>query len=125
MQHEHISYARGDRFVVAYAHTLLRWRWAVIALALVAVAAAGYGARFAHVRADYRYNFGERNPQLLAFEAMEKVYGKNDSLLFFVAPHSGDVWNAETLEAVVWLTEQAWQVPYSTRVDSLANYQHT
>ncbi len=125
MQHEHVSYARGDRFVVAYAHALLRWRWAALVLSLLAVAAAGYGARYAHVRADYRYNFGERNPQLLAFEAMEKVYGKNDSLIFFVSPREGDVWNASTLESVVWLTERAWQVPYSTRVDSLSNYQHT
>lgn len=125
MSTEHVSYARGDRFVVAYARTILRWRWAVIALVIVSVAAAAYGFRYATVRADYRYNFGERNPQLLAFEAMENVYGKNDSVLFFLAPESGDVFNPETLEAVVWLTEQAWQVPYSTRVDSLSNYQHT
>ncbi len=122
---KHASYARMDRLVVAYARGVLRWRWAVIGLVVALVAIAAYGTRFAEVRGDYRYNFGERNPQLLAFEAMENIYGKNDSVIFFLAPESGDVFTRETLEAVVWLTEQAWQLPYSTRVDSLSNYQHT
>ena len=29
------------------------------------------------------------------------------------------------LSAAVWLTEAGWQAPYSRRVDSLANFQHT
>jgi predicted RND superfamily exporter protein len=35
------------------------------------------------------------------------------------------VFSRATLEAVEWLTEKAWQVPYSIRVDSLSNFQHT
>ncbi|EGQ9302868.1 MMPL family transporter, partial [Vibrio vulnificus] len=42
-----------------------------------------------------------------------------------LAPKSGDVFDQRTLTQIQEMTEQAWQVPYSSRVDSLANYQHT
>ena len=42
-----------------------------------------------------------------------------------MAPANGKVFTTETLSAVQWLTEQAWQIPYSSRVDSVTNYQHT
>ncbi len=119
------SHSRADRAVVAYAEAILRWRWLVMALALGVAACAGYGARYAVVVSDYRYEFTEGNPQLVAFETMERVYGKNDTVIFFVVPETGDVFNRETLSAIYWLTEEAWQLPYSRRVDSLANYQHT
>ena len=31
----------------------------------------------------------------------------------------------ETLASVAWLTDASWQLPYSIRVDSITNYQHT
>jgi predicted RND superfamily exporter protein len=46
-------------------------------------------------------------------------------VLFVVAPADGNVYSVETLQAIEWLTEQAWQIPYSIRVDSLTNFQHT
>ncbi|MEM7542258.1 MAG: MMPL family transporter, partial [Pseudomonadota bacterium] len=38
---------------------------------------------------------------------------------------NGDAFDVETLTLLAELTERAWQVPYSRRVSSLANYQHT
>ncbi len=125
MKYEHHSYARSDRIVVAYARMVLRFRWLVVAAVLLAVAAAGYGSTYMVTRSDYRYEFRPDNPQLMAFEAMEEVYGRNDSILFFIAPESENVFHRDSMAAVYWLTEQAWQIPFSTRVDSLTNYQHT
>ena len=45
--------------------------------------------------------------------------------MFVLAPKDGEVFTQRTLDAVIWLTEQAWQIPYSTRVDSVSNFQHT
>lgn len=42
-----------------------------------------------------------------------------------LAPASGNVFTPEVFSAIVDVTERAWQVPYSLRVDSLSNYQHT
>jgi predicted RND superfamily exporter protein len=73
---------------------------------------------------DSRVFFSERNPQLQAFEALEKIYTKENSVLFIVAPRDGDVFSRETLPAVQWLTEAAWKMPYASRVDSITNFQH-
>ena len=42
-----------------------------------------------------------------------------------MAPSNEDVFTREALLAVEWLTEQSWQTPYSIRVDSLTNFQHS
>ncbi len=46
-------------------------------------------------------------------------------MLFVVRAKSGDVFTTRALEAVRDLTEDAWQIPNSTRVDALSNFQHT
>jgi len=45
--------------------------------------------------------------------------------MFVIAPDDGEVFSQRVMEAVYELTEKAWQIPYSSRVDSLTNYQHT
>ena len=42
-----------------------------------------------------------------------------------LVPMDGDVFDRETLALILELTDAGWQVPYSRRVNSLANYQHT
>ena len=111
--------------VSRYARWLMRWRLAVVLATVVAVALAASGARNLIFTTDYRVFFSEDNPQLVAFEQLQDVYTKTDNVLFVLAPRNGDVFTRETLAAVEWLTEQAWQIPYSIRVDSLSNYQHT
>ena len=100
-------------------------RWPIIAATLILVAIAASGGRFLEFSSNYRVFFSEDNPQLLAFEALENTYTRNDNVLFAVVPDDRDATSARALEAVAWLTERAWQTPYSTRVDSLANFQHT
>lgn len=42
-----------------------------------------------------------------------------------IAPEDGDIFTPQTLSLIQKITVDAWQVPYSSRVDSIANYQHT
>lgn len=112
-------------WVVAYAEWVIRWRWAVLVGCLaVAVALAG-GGRFLGFSTDYRVFFSEENPQLKAFEALQQVYTKDDNILIVLRPDDGEVFTAETLAAIRQLTEASWQLPYSRRVDSLTNFQHS
>jgi len=108
-----------------YARFILRHKWAAILLAIAWVAAMGYGARYLTFTTDYRVFFGADNPQLTAFENLQDTYSRNDNVMYVLAPRDGKVFTRETLGAIAWLTEQAWQTPYSTRVESLTNYQHT
>ena len=100
-------------------------RWPIIAATLILVAIAASGGRFLEFSSSYRVFFSEDNPQLLAFEALEDTYTKNDNVLIAVVPDGPDATSARALEATAWLTERAWQTPFSTRVDSITNFQHT
>lgn len=111
--------------VERYAGWLIRWRWLVVVATLLWVFAAASGVRFLGFTNDYRVFFSIENPQLLAFEALQNTYSKNDNLLFVVTPKEGGVFTPEVLAIVEELTEAAWQTPYSTRVDSITNFQNT
>ena len=100
-------------------------RWPIIAVALVLVGIAASGTLFLEFSADHRIYFSKDNPQLLEYEAMENTYGKGGNVFFAIVPEDRDATSALALEATAWLTEQAWQIPHSTRVDSITNFQHT
>ena len=106
-------------------HWVLDHPWWVILLSLLCVAAMGAGMSRLQFKNDYRMFFSEENPQLRAFEAMQNTYTKVDNVLFVVSPKDGDVFTRKTLASIEWLTKEAWQIPYSIRVDSITNYQHT
>ncbi|WP_020405589.1 efflux RND transporter permease subunit [Hahella ganghwensis] len=76
-------------------------------------------------RGDYGIFFDDTNKELQAFNEIEGTFNKTDSLAIIVAPDSGDIYNERFLELIRLLTEDAWNIPYSSRVDSIANYQHT
>lgn len=99
--------------------------WLVMLVTLLVVAAIGSGVRLITFSNDYRMFFSEDNPQLQAFEALQDTYTKNDNVLIVIAPKDGVVFKPQTLDTIEWLTKEAWQIPYSIRVDSISNFQHT
>ncbi|WP_397472402.1 MMPL family transporter, partial [Rheinheimera sp.] len=76
-------------------------------------------------RGDFRIFFSAENPQLQAFEQMQDEFNKTDNILIGVAPAEGTVFSADMLTLLKQLTDAAWQTPYSIRVDSVTNFQHT
>ena len=114
-----------EQFATRFVERVLAARWPVILTTLFLVAVASSGIAQLEFSANYRIFFDEDNPQLLALEALENTYGKNENIVFLVVPGDGDATSQSALSAAVWLTEAAWQTPYSRRVDSLANFQYT
>ena len=108
-----------------YTDAVLRYRWLVVALATLVMLAITAGVRFITVTNDYRILFGEDNPQLAAFDALENTYSASKAVLIAVTPRDGSVFTREALGAVEELTEAAWRAPYSSRVNSLTNYTHS
>ncbi|MEO0761888.1 MAG: MMPL family transporter, partial [Pseudomonadota bacterium] len=74
---------------------------------------------------DARIFFAEENPDRQALDRFENTFNKNDNLMIVIEAKDGDVFTPETLAAVEALTEAAWQIPYSIRVDSITNFQST
>jgi len=108
-----------------YLNGLVKWRWVIILLTLVLVGVLSSGARFLGFTNDYRIFFSDDNPHLLALETLQNTYTKDDNVLFIITPKDQKVFTPETLSSIEWLTHQAWEVPYTQRVDSLQNFQYS
>ena len=104
---------------------VVRYRWLIIICSIFIAGMAASGGRFLQFTNNYRYFFSKENPQLIAFEALQDTYTKNDNVLFAIAPKNGKVFTPETLAIIEELTTASWQIPYSIRVDSITNFQHT
>jgi len=99
--------------------------WTVLLISIILVFGTAFGAKNLVFKGDYKVFFSEENPQLTAFESIQDIYSKSDNVAFILEPKNGDIFTKENLAAVYWLTTESWQVPYSTRVDSISNFQHT
>jgi predicted RND superfamily exporter protein len=109
-----------------YGEFILNNRFLIfVALAIFMILSSG-GASKLFFDNDYRAFFGSANPQLEAFEELQNTYTKIDNVQFAIVPEANKTaLDAKVLAVVEELTELAWQIPYSIRVDSISNYQHT
>ncbi|MGI9627747.1 MAG: efflux RND transporter permease subunit [Longimicrobiales bacterium] len=114
-----------EGLVARFTRGVIRHRRMVLLAGVAMTALAGVGARHLGLSTDYRTFFSEDNPDLVAYQDLEDIYSQNDNVLFVVRPNHGDVFTEQTLEALRDLTEDAWQIPHSTRVDAISNFQHT
>ncbi len=104
---------------------VIRNRWWIIAAMVMIFLASSSGMAFLRTLSDSRVYFSEKNPQLMALEALEDIYSKDESILIAVEPKNKNVFTPEVLAAIEELTEEAWKVPFSRSVHSLTNFQHT
>ncbi|MEO1080310.1 MAG: MMPL family transporter [Pseudomonadota bacterium] len=116
---------RGEQLGRAIASFSIRARWIVVPVLIIACVAIGYGASTLKFAGDYRVFFGDDNPDFIASENAQAMFGKPDSIAFVLIPRDGTIYTRETLAAVHRLTELAWTLPYVSRVDSLTNFQNT
>jgi len=108
-----------------FAASIIRWRWLIIIASIAIVFLIARGAATIGFSSNYRVFFSEDNEQLVAFETLQNTYSKSDNIIFVLHPKNEQVFTHEMLGAVKDLTERAWQLPYSTRVDSVTNFQYT
>lgn len=108
-----------------YTRWILEHRIIVVLVVMAGFIMVATGVQNLYFKTDYRVFFSKENPQLSAFDALQDTYTKNDNALIVIAPKDGNVFTRKTLAAVEALTKASWQVPYSNRVDSISNYQHT
>lgn len=94
-------------------------------MCLILVMISGFGMKNLYLTTSYRVFFSKENPERMAFELLENTYSKSDNVQFIIAPKNGKIFTRENLKLVQEVTEEAWQTPYSSRVDSITNFQHT
>ena len=57
--------------------------WSIF-LSIIIALSFGFGGKNITMSSDYRYFFGKDNPQRLAFERLQDVYSKDDSIVFAI-----------------------------------------
>ncbi len=107
-----------------FGNRVIHYRWWLIFFTLLLFLVSSFGSQYLTINNDTRVFFSEKNPQFKSFEALEKTYTKDQSVIFIIAPRDGNVFTREVLFAIEDLTERSWQIPYSSRVDSITNFQH-
>lgn len=104
---------------------VVKHRTLILLFSLLVVVVAANGLKYLSFDNDYRGFFGKDNPDLIAYNYIEETYTKSDNVFLIIEPKKGDVFQPEALSLLESLTKAAWQLPYSRRVDSLQNFQHT
>lgn len=104
---------------------LLRHPILAIITILAIVVSSAYGLKNTRIISDFEVFFEKHNPHLVAYHELQDNYTRSDNVYFIVVPDNGNVFTQNAMKAAKELTEKAWQLPYSIRVDSLTNYQHT
>ncbi len=100
-------------------------RISTLLLCLLLVGFTASYARFLQPSLTYQDMLSPEFPPLVAYENIQKEYTRDDNIQIVIAPTKGDIFTKETLTLVHSLTEKLWKTPFSTRVDSLTNFQNT
>lgn len=108
-----------------YVAKVITYRWLVVLASMLVAAVSTAGVSRLVFEGNYEIFFDDENPMLMAYHEMEDVYTRTDSLTFVLAPAGGDVFARSVLVAIAEMTEEAWKLPHSRRVNSLTNYQYT
>ncbi len=115
---EELNVSPLNRRLVGWIESHPRW-----AMALGFLLVLGLAPGLALIRTDFTHTgfFSPDDPKLQKFEAFEKRFGNDDTVVIVVESPSG-VYDEATLSLVRWLTEELWQVPEVIRVESIANF---
>ena len=117
--------SQTDRWAVSLGQAVTRHPYLVMTFTLILLGIAAIGAKHLNFSNNYRTFFSPDNPELITFDRFQDTYTKNDNFLFVVHPAGGKIFTPRIAKAVEELTREAWNIPYTIRVDSVSNFQHS
>lgn len=109
----------------ASARILVTGRWGFMVLSMLLLLVLLDGAQKFKIESDYKIFFKDDNPQLTAYEFITDTFTQSDGIGFYVKHKDNPIFSPEMLDLLERMTEAAWEMPYSRRVSSITNYQHT
>lgn len=99
--------------------------WWVLIFSVVFIALASWGLTAFKTSNDPRSFFNHDDPDYLQFEDIEVKYGARDVVMVAVHPKNNDVFTQRNLALIEKLTEKFWEMPNTSRVQSITNFPHT
>ncbi|MCP5170261.1 MAG: MMPL family transporter [Hahellaceae bacterium] len=114
-----------DRITLRLSRALVSHPRLSLVFSLLLTVVCGAGNPYFRNTLDYHFFFSADNPQLAAFEQLQQDYNKTEAIFLAIEPADGEVFSRQNLLMLEEITRAAWQTPYSARVDSIINFQHT
>jgi len=121
----HMQNAKYNSIYKQIEAAMLRAPFITTLLFLGIVAVFSSGLPKTTINSDFEAFFGPENPHLQVYHDIQNTYTRLDNVFLAIAPTDNTVFSEQTLSIVQEITEEAWTFPYSTRVDSISNFQHT
>ncbi|WP_299278806.1 MMPL family transporter [uncultured Psychroserpens sp.] len=115
---------KSNKFAKQWAEFVIKRKWYVLITSLILALGLGSQGNM-EFDGDYHVFFSKSNPELEAFDALQEKYTKDDNVILVLSPSNKNVFTKANLTAIEELTAEAWNTPYSSRVDALTNFQHT
>ncbi|WP_298896905.1 MMPL family transporter [uncultured Psychroserpens sp.] len=115
---------KSNRFAKQWAEFVIKRKWYVLIASLILAMGLGSQGNM-EFDGDYHVFFSKSNPELEAFDALQEKYTKDDNVILVLSPSNKNVFTKDNLSAIENLTAEAWNTPYSSRVDALTNFQYT
>ncbi|WP_242203463.1 efflux RND transporter permease subunit [Aestuariivivens insulae] len=113
-----------NKFATNWAKFVIKWKWPMLISTLVLAMGLGSKGNM-EFDGDYHVFFSKSNPELEAFDALQEKFTKDDNVILVLTPSNKNVFTKENLTAIEELTAEAWNTPYSSRVDAITNFQYT
>ena len=105
----------------AFADFIGKHPWVTLLIGLIALGSLTPGLK--QIQTDFTHTgfFFDDDPMLVEFNAFERQFGNDDSLIIGVHSPSG-IFDVDSASLIQELTEQMWLMPDIIRVTSLSNY---
>lgn len=72
---------------------------------------------------DYKAFFQKNDPWLLASENIQNTYTRDQNIMLVLQTADQSLFSPTGMQCLLTATNQAWELPFVTRVDSVANFQ--
>ena len=105
--------------------SLYRFRLPLFLLSLFLLVISSVGLKNTILVTDYKAFFNADDPYLNAYLDLQEEYDGADHITFLIRSEEGSLFTKNTLKALKSFTEKSWKLPFTTRVDSITNYQHS
>jgi predicted RND superfamily exporter protein len=105
--------------------SLYRFRIPLFLLSMLLLVVSAIGLKNTVLVTDYKEFFNQDDPYLNAYLDLQDNYDGADHITFLIRSEDGSLFTKDTLKTLKVFTEKAWELPFTTRVDSITNYQHS
>jgi hypothetical protein len=109
----------------SFSQLALKAPWITALLVITYILFSFWGLKSLTFNVDPSVYYDTQSPNYKVLKDIEDTYGKPDNIVIILHAQNGTVYNRENLALLEEITNEAWKLPYVSRVDSVSNHNHS